>query len=429
MKFKHIYLLFTFLLISIFNLKSEENTLSFHLDAIVFKSDTIGKGRIDIYTVLPYQNLEFQFLNSKYISKYTIYLNIYDKDNQKVAEKTVTKFIQEKDYFESQGGSGNFDYSNIQVHLPQGNYKVKIRIADENSKNEGERTRQLNILDYQSFPLSISGLMILSSIEELNGRFKITPHLSDNVGSLTEGYFAFFEVYNLNEPKNLDFIYEVTDSEDKQITSGNRVSKTIPKGKSQQFIKVPNINKAGASYNLKIISLKSSSDSVYRENDIVAMSQRLMKSILTVNGIVRKDLDMAIRQLRYVASSKEQNYIEEGKNEDEKQLRFDQFWKNLDPSPNTDRNEAFDDYFRRVNYVNKNMRSYSDGWMTDKGSVYIVFGPPNNIESSINSSTGVRYERWLYANSKEYIFSDNSGFGDFRLIRPFAVTEKYLYRK
>lgn len=410
-------------------MKAQENTLAFHLDAIVFKSDSIGKGRIDIYSVVPYQNLEFQYLENKYIAKYKVYLNIYDKDNNKVSDKTLTKLVQEKTYFDSQGGSGKFDYSTIQVHLPPGNYKVTLRISDETSKKEAERTRQMNILDYQSFPFSMSGLMVLSSIEELYGKYKITPHLSDNVGSLTEGYFAFFEVYNSKESKNVDFIYEITDSDDKQITSGDRVNKTIPSGKSQQFIKIPNITKAGASYNLKIIALSPSKDSVYKETDIVAVAQRLMKSILTVNGIVRKDLDIAIRQLRYVATSKEQNYIEEGKNEDERQLRFDLFWKNLDPTPNTDRNEAFDEYFKRVAFVNKSMRSYTDGWLTDKGSVYIVFGPPSNIENSFNSATGVKYERWVYSNNKEFIFSDNSGFGDFRLIRPFAVTEKYTYRR
>ncbi len=425
MKIKHII----FFLLFNLSLVAQDNSLSFFLDAIVFKSDTIGKGRIDVFAVVPYQNLEFKFIDGKYIAKYRISLVIYDKNNINVVEKHLSKFVKENTYYDSQGGSGKFDFSAIQMQLLSGDYKIKLHITDEYGKKEGERTRQMNILNYELYPFALSGLMILSSIEELDGKYKITPHLSDNVGSLTDGYFGFFEVYNQNETKEIDFIYEITDSDNKQITSGDRKNRKVPNGKSQQYIKVPNITKAGASYNLKILALKPSKDSVYNESDIIAVAQRLMKSTLTVNGIVRKDLSSAIKQLRYVANSKDLNYIEEGKNDDEKQLRFDMFWKNLDPTPNTDRNEAFDEYFKRIAYVNKSYKSYSDGWLTDKGNVFIVFGQPNNIENSYNSNNGVRYERWVYQGNREYIFSDNSGFGDFRLIRPFAVTEKYIYNR
>jgi hypothetical protein len=67
--------------------------------------------------------------------------------------------------------------------------------------------------------------------------------------------------------------------------------------------------------------------------------------------------------------------------------------------------------------------------MTDKGMVYIIFGPPVSYERRQDYYNPNRvYERWYYSNNREFLFVDNNGFGDFRLVEPPAVTEKYEYR-
>jgi hypothetical protein len=60
------------------------------------------------------------------------------------------------------------------------------------------------------------------------------------------------------------------------------------------------------------------------------------------------------------------------------------------------------------------------------GMVYVIFGTPANIESYQQYGGGRTYQKWYYPNH-EFIFVDNTGFGDFRLYSPPTVYEKYEY--
>ena len=174
-----------------------------------------------------------------------------------------------------------------------------------------------------------------------------------------------------------------------------------------------------------VLALKPSTKSDYAQEDYLATAERSIKYTKSIGGNFVQDLEQAIKQLKYIASSSEIDLIEAGSNLQEKQLRFEDYWKKLDPSPNTDRNEAFDEYYSRIFYANNNYKSYTDGWRTDMGMVYIIYGAPANYERS-RLTDGRNYERWYYAD-KQIVFIDHNGFGDFRLYSPLVITEKYKY--
>ena len=60
-----------------------------------------------------------------------------------------------------------------------------------------------------------------------------------------------------------------------------------------------------------------------------------------------------------------------------KQTYFKRFWKERDPNPKTPNNELKDEYFRRINYANRNYTAFGQpGWITDRGRILIKFGFP-----------------------------------------------------
>ena len=78
-----------------------------------------------------------------------------------------------------------------------------------------------------------------------------------------------------------------------------------------------------------------------------------------------------------------------------------------------------DEYYARVEYAKKNFQSFLEGWRTDRGMVYIRFGPPQNVERHPFDSDNKQYEIWYYYNqNREFIFVDETGFGDYRLRYP-----------
>jgi len=79
-------------------------------------------------------------------------------------------------------------------------------------------------------------------------------------------------------------------------------------------------------------------------------------------------------------------------NEEERERYTEIFWQNRDPTPDTIENEYRDEYYRRVAYANERFSSGVPGSKTDRGRIYILHGPPDEIESHPSGGT---YERPL----------------------------------
>jgi|YNPMSStandDraft_1061717.scaffolds.fasta_scaffold00016_12 GWxTD domain-containing protein len=417
-------LLTTFVNAQLSNIKDGND--AFYFDAIVFKGDSADFARIDCYLLVPYQSLTFVKYDESYLAKFSANLVVFDSLGNIISSAKFDKNFVENDFSVTQGATAKFDVTQKVFFIPPGSYKVKATLLDENSKNEYSQSRAINVIDFNKYENVLSGLLLVSSIEENQGRWRITPHISDNIGNLKDGFFVFFEFY-ANETKKVDFIYQIFEK-DELIEQGKRIAKDIKIGTNRIFLRVQKPAKfTRNNYILRVLALKPDASDDYELEDILAVAQRTIKATTRISGFVLNDLNKAIRQLRYVANQKELEFIQTAQTDDEKMRRFEEFWKLLDPTPNTERNEAFEEYYMRIAYANEHFRSYTEGWLTDKGMVYIIFGRPISIEKSNPMSDGRVYERWIYPNNREFLFLDNTGFGDYKLIRPLTVTEKYRY--
>ena len=131
------------------------------------------------------------------------------------------------------------------------------------------------------------------------------------------------------------------------------------------------------------------------------------------------DIDLAIRQMKYIIDDDKYERSNKKFKKDKENLFYD-LWKDMDPTPNTDYNELMDEYYKRVSYANENFDGWKDGWETDRGMIYILFGPPDQVQRTNQSmSNSTLYQIWTYNKiSKQFIFKDQNGFGDFRLDSP-----------
>jgi len=83
-----------------------------------------------------------------------------------------------------------------------------------------------------------------------------------------------------------------------------------------------------------------------------------------------------ISKVRYIISEKERRVFLEIPN-DEKNAWIEEFWKQRDPDPGTEENELKMEYFDRIEQATEMFRTEpKPGWMTDRGRIYILFGPP-----------------------------------------------------
>ena len=427
-----ILILFVLLLFSISSAQKELQTSSnndFLFDAVVFKSDSADLGRVDVYVVVPYETLEFLKSKDLYANKYNIIIEIFDSTGNKINNKLIKRAVSSEEYFITRGGTGQFDYVQEIFHLKPGSYKLKVEIVDKISNRTYQRNRKITVLDFDKYNFSMSGILLVSSIEERNGKYIITPYISDNIGKLKDDFFLFFESYNNSSREKVDFIYRILNSKSNVITTGERKRRDLGNNKQQHYLRINSLSSLPSGiYTLELIALKASDKKDISKEDYLAAAQRSIKNVQTIAGNVMQNIDEAIRQLRYIAYQDEIDKIKDAETTEEKKERFEQFWNKKDPSPSTERNEAFQEYYSRIAFANRNFKSYTDGWMTDKGMVYVIFGPPYSVDKRSNYGDGRVYEIWRYRDNREFVFVDNSGFGDFRLVRPMTISEKYEYR-
>ena len=128
------------------------------------------------------------------------------------------------------------------------------------------------------------------------------------------------------------------------------------------------------------------------------------------------DIDEMINIMYYLFPYDFSNSKMKDKNEEQKWNYVDLYWKKMDPTPNTLENELLLQLNKRVKYVNNNFSILMSGWRTDRGKIYIIYGPPDFSES-YKDEFGNSYQKWFYQNGKKFIFIDRTLSGDYFLFR------------
>ena len=144
------------------------------------------------------------------------------------------------------------------------------------------------------------------------------------------------------------------------------------------------------------------------------------------------------RDVVYIISDEEQTVFKKLTTPEERDAFIEQFWHRRDLNPSTSENEFKEEHYRRIAYTNEKFKSGIDGWETDRGRIYIVYGPPTSLETFPSgglyerrpsegggTTTTYAFERWYYQDIPglgggiELEFVDPTQTGEFRLaLRP-----------
>ena len=113
--------------------------------------------------------------------------------------------------------------------------------------------------------------------------------------------------------------------------------------------------------------------------------------------------------VRWIITPEELTAFKQLSNDEERDAFIEQFWQRRDPTPDTEENEFKEEHYRRIGYANEHFSAGRAGWRTDRGRIYIVFGPPDEIETHPSGGTYDRpieegggqtstypFERWRY---------------------------------
>ncbi len=108
-----------------------------------------------------------------------------------------------------------------------------------------------------------------------------------------------------------------------------------------------------------------------------------------------KELDNSYRRwldedVVYIITDDERKAFLHLSTNEERESFIEEFWRRRNPDPESPENAFRDEHYRRIAYANARFTSGLPGWKTDRGHIYIMWGPPDEVDSH---PSGGAYER------------------------------------
>jgi GWxTD domain-containing protein len=167
--------------------------------------------------------------------------------------------------------------------------------------------------------------------------------------------------------------------------------------------------------------------------------QKLTKEQKKKMGRALKELDAQYKQwlnedVVYIISPEERTAFLQLSTSEEREQFIEQFWLRRSSNPDLPENDFKEEHYRRIAYANEHFASGIPGWRTDRGRIYIIWGPADEVDSHPTggtydrpmdegggSTTTYPWESWRYryleglGNNVMLEFVDPSGSGEYHL--------------
>src|SRR6202051_4892691 len=164
-----------------------------------------------------------------------------------------------------------------------------------------------------------------------------------------------------------------------------------------------------------------------------------------------KELDTPYKQwlnedVVYIISPEERNAFGQLATNEEREQFIEQFWLRRSTNPDLPDNEFKAEHYRRIAYANEHYASGIPGWKSDRGRIYIMWGPPDEIDSHPTGGTYERpsaegggetstypFEDWRYrylegmGENVELEFVDPTSTGEYHLTMDASEKDALLY--
>jgi GWxTD domain-containing protein len=322
-------------------------------------------------------------------------------------------------------------------------YRVDILAQDGNDASRADSLSfpvEIKAIDDQQIAESDIELCtsIIQKEKEAHDRFykntlEVTPDPSRLYGDGQPVLFYYTELYNLLKNKSEHYYTKISvvNSFGKEVIS---YEKTKPR-RNESNVEVGTINvnnlRTGA-YTLTFTAIDSvdgatasSSKRFFVYNSALPMENVASgagSSVLASEyaAMSEQELDNEFDEAKYIATRDEIAQYGKLSGADAKRKMLFDFWAKRDPDPTTPVNEEKIEYMKRLAYVNEVYRTaYKPGWKTDRGRVYIMYGPPDEIDRHANEINMKPYEIWHYNSIQggvEFDFGDRTGFSDYVLL-------------
>jgi GWxTD domain-containing protein len=390
----------------------------FELELYRTFADDRHSTRLYIYTEILYDDLTFvKDTNSPfYRARLELQLVLVNKEEQQIGSESLNRNISETD-FEITNSRDRSVQLNHYFDIPYGEYILKIRMNDEMSRKTTTGKIELILNDYRSETLALSDLLMLNelALDSTGQIIKSIPRVKNNFPKKEGSFYFQFDIFSSLIPRDVSVNLKLLD-EKENVELDSTIFQELVDTVTTLYFK---ITKNQLKKNNFTCVVQAEGD-----HEKVESSKRVSFYWVDMPSS-SEDISLALNQMRYILPGDSlDRYIEAPL--EQQQRFFASYWAQRDPNPNTKVNELMEEYFSRINYAEREFSNFSSrGWLSDRGRILIKFGHPDDIERHPFELNTQPFEIWRYYTLRRvFVFSDESGFGDYRLL-PQYMNQEY----
>ena len=393
--------------------------------------------RFEVYTLIDARQLQFVPEAGKYVSQIDFVLSLRDSAGNSVMRELWTRNVSVKNIRElKQNGALVRDV--VGLDIAPGPYKITLDAEDIYGDLAGTCEGHVRVRGFEGPALVVSDIVFASELAkaEASGRFvrngwRVVPNTTRffRVGKPIQIYF---EIYNFkvmaDNPKDSFVLgYSLIDTAGMVVKSypAKRLLKpgeSVVKTDALETEDLP-----GGAYALQVeLFDRGTREHVRHERKVFLLSEEVENPQLTE---AEQEQLRHYQSIHHIASEKDLTMYKSLGSQNAKMKFLQAFWKKRDPTPDTPLNERLRDHLMRMKYSDDTFTAQPGnlGSDTDKGRIYVKYGPPNERDYTTSAAVGKAIDTWIYEKSGRYIFVffDRRGTGVYELVHSTMSGEIY----
>ena len=397
------------------------------VDIVTSRGESVDSTRVDCYYRLSNELFNFIKAGDRFAARFELSLIVIDDDDYQVTAETILDSV----LVDTEAETRVMDHSRAKLYttyLPPGKYDLEIKLYEQETGNQHDMARSFEVPDYYKDRLSISDIQFAGLVLEESSQvglerrgIRIVPNLSRAFGEDHTDMYIYYEVYSdaaEEAQQPLSVVYTIKSSSGREML--NREEPLERQGNIGAYS--GRFDTSGLSQGVYTLEVEVDDRAVRNRAKSKSEFHITWRFLLPLS--TAKNFREITEQLRYIAKNEELNTLKKYRDAPagEQKVALEAFWKRRDPTPETDRNEHMITYYRRIAYANEHFDDgLRKGWRSDQGRIYIVYGPPDEVERHTwDRAYSHPYQVWHYNNiSRSFVFVDFDGYGRYQLYRVY----------
>ncbi|MGD8307425.1 MAG: GWxTD domain-containing protein [Ignavibacteria bacterium] len=368
---------------------------------------------------IPHDRLIFERRDNTFLASVRIQVEVYEDDDLVVREFvdkkiTVDDFNIVKSKFASVQGVINFS-------LSENNYTVKGIVTDLNVQKDIKfRTLEISISELIETGI-YSPIVISSDKTDCDGN--ILPHCVNYGGVIPYSSSTYDLIIPIIDTSISTIQVEIEKNDDDPIIIDvpDYFTSNIDIVECNEGVFINEKDSAVVTRNFIVKEINKDLHEGRIITNVKINDDYTQKFPLLIGWLNKpfslRNPEFAIEMLKYID---DESVVLELLDADEEEYPkvLHEYWKQFDPTPETEFNELMEEFYSRIDYAAMEFRGINkkNGLSTDRGRIYVKNGKPDNIERS-SDEDGYIVEIWTYNGTKrKFQFVDKQGTGNFILI-------------